>query len=34
MISHTGPFVPYKELLADIGFTGETGSAAAAIPKE
>jgi hypothetical protein len=35
MISHAGPFVPYKELLANIGFTEETGRAAAtATPKE
>ena len=35
MISHAGPFAPYKELLANIGFTGQMDRAAApAIPKE
>jgi len=34
MISHAGPFAPYKELLANIGFTGQTDRAAPATPKE
>jgi|HubBroStandDraft_2_1064218.scaffolds.fasta_scaffold248323_2 hypothetical protein len=32
MINGLGPFAPYKELLSIIGFTGEMGRVAAAIP--